>query len=300
MEGITINSLAEFVEQVCLLRQQLRDNYQKRINDGELIETERIEFLFRGHSNVDYDILPYLGRQRKINTGETYLGQERNMIEMARYKRPDVFKNDMSPLERLALMQHYEIPTRLLDVSENPLVALYFACFSKSETDGEVIVFRNISYNISNYSICEAIADTYRFEIFKQPIPLKRFYNFIAGQPYFSEIPKANDDEGANWVKDCCQDYFFVYAPIRTLRQEAQRGRYILFPNTIDDKNMCFVHGIEPIKKDNARYVVNRYIIPAGIKKELLYDLSTFGISKDILFCDSMDKICEEIVDRFS
>ncbi|WP_371929795.1 FRG domain-containing protein [Brevundimonas sp. C43] len=44
---------------------------------------------------------------------------------------PAQFEADSSALEMLVRMQHYALPTRLLDASWNPLVALYFACQPK-------------------------------------------------------------------------------------------------------------------------------------------------------------------------
>lgn len=57
---------------------------------------------------------------------------------------PRYFQQLTSHVDRLVEMQHYELPTRLLDISKNILVALFFACYSSSgfsSYDGELIVF---------------------------------------------------------------------------------------------------------------------------------------------------------------
>lgn len=41
------------------------------------------------------------------------------------------------------MMQHYGVPRRLLDITTNPLVVLYFACTNDSKNNGEVIVLKS-------------------------------------------------------------------------------------------------------------------------------------------------------------
>lgn len=54
---------------------------------------------------------------------------------------PLSFSNDISGFDILTRMQHYGMPTRMLDISGNPLTALYFACENlKNDEDGEVLL----------------------------------------------------------------------------------------------------------------------------------------------------------------
>lgn len=266
-EVITVNSVSEYVDVIC--KQNLI-----------LKESEKYQsLLFRGQPDKEKELIPSLGRRRNLTNSENLISEENNMVEMARYKLPSVFRRELEPIELLALLQHHGIPTRLLDVSANGLVGLYFACHGTEENendDGEVIVFKASDVDINDYSMINTICYTYKHIYHKNQDVLSRLY-------------------------EICKNPIFTYAPSFSLRQNIQSGRYILFANKIvkNGNQYEMLNSMEPISKDSDS-IASRIIIPASAKKSIRRDLRLLGISKELLFLDNTDMVCREIKDRFT
>lgn len=121
-----IKSLSEFIE-----------HYKRRL--GKKFKDSKIRLYFRGES-MDYGINSLVPKIYRTGTDGKFLYNEYQ--EYYKYLRrcPEEFTG-MSNIDILSKMQHDGAPTRLLDLTTNPLVALFFACNSNFDKDGILYVF---------------------------------------------------------------------------------------------------------------------------------------------------------------
>jgi hypothetical protein len=79
-------------------------------------------FYFRGEDedHVEKALTPSVYRDGLISS------EEKIYREVSRYNNID-FSEDVSTFDKLCRMQHYSAPTRLIDLSDDPLTALWFA-----------------------------------------------------------------------------------------------------------------------------------------------------------------------------
>ena len=119
-EEIRVNSVSEFIEKIVRLDKE-----------------EGTEIFYRGHANRDWELLPSIFRTPNGVEKEHLLF--RDMVA----HEPQSFSECKSTLDYLVQMQHYGLPTRLLDMTTNPLVALYFAC-EQTEDDLEAGILSGV------------------------------------------------------------------------------------------------------------------------------------------------------------
>lgn len=114
----------------------------------------KFKFYYRGHYSDKYLLLPSALRGNQEYENEFY----REIIT----RNPNDFVR-CGHLERLVKMQHYECPTRLLDITSNPLVALFFACTNTGCkkcnrcNTGEVFVFAPFEKDILSFDSDKAL-----------------------------------------------------------------------------------------------------------------------------------------------
>jgi hypothetical protein len=100
------------------------------------------EYFYRGHSDFNFELMPSIYRAPKSKKINSLIAHEDKIFREIIIRTPNDFVNEKSTIEKLVKMQHYGLPTRILDITSNPLVALFYACSHPNANDGEVIVFK--------------------------------------------------------------------------------------------------------------------------------------------------------------
>jgi hypothetical protein len=248
----------------------------------DLHETGYIYF-FRGHANKSFKLLPSIYRKTE------WLCNEDKMIREMLMRCPNDFSLMRTSFEKLVKMQHYDLPTRLLDLSENPLVALYFACASEqSKTfDGEFIIFKipkaevkyfdsdtvsiisNIAWSSSNFEIHQRYEDARYFHDDENHDGIKLMHDIQQEKPYFTPRIKPEHLQSVVCVKPKMDNQ-------RVIRQD---GAFLLFGVNKNKHVAATIPDDWVYRLDN-----KKYIIKASAKTELLKQLASIGISKAKLF----------------
>jgi hypothetical protein len=83
--------------------------------------------LFRGQADAVWSLLPRIARI-PTRSGGPKRAERQFLNEFKRRSHPHLVTPPSENLEWMALAQHHGLPTRLMDWSTNPLVALWFAC----------------------------------------------------------------------------------------------------------------------------------------------------------------------------
>lgn len=127
----------------------------------------RGEWVFRGVSDVNFKLIPSVARIK--HTSISFEKFEISIFEMfKRYAIQYINNKELNDYEWLALAQHHGLPTRLLDWTLNPNIALFFVCKENFNSDGFVYALK-ASKKLSNDKI-KSIS----------PFKLEKSYKFLA------------------------------------------------------------------------------------------------------------------------
>ncbi|UFQ02754.1 FRG domain-containing protein [Pseudomonas fitomaticsae] len=243
---------------------------------------------YRGQSVSSWKVKPSVMRELKSDA-------ERQILSELLVEAPNEFGSDKSMFDKLVRAQHYSLPTRLLDVTLNPLVGLYFACEEErfQSEDGVVQVFDfqkgrekfsdsdtvSIICNLSRLSDVEKKKIINRYDIvgprvadwselnkkmFRLMPEVKRLMQFVrVEKPYF--LDKINPLDLFR--------YYFVYPSKNNRRVIAQSGAFIA-------AGLLQYHSLE----QSAGLKHKKIIIPYQCKKKIVTQLDALNINSRTMF----------------
>ncbi|MCX7378701.1 MAG: FRG domain-containing protein [Alphaproteobacteria bacterium] len=230
---------------------------------------------FRGTRNCIYRLVPSLYRHPSIKGTDRLIELEWELLSEFRHEAPP-FSNRLPPenLELLFLMQHYGIPTRLLDWTENPFIALFFALENArqeragEEVDATVWILDPVNLNKIAYS---------------NRANANRVYG-----AYADELAAYQPSQDAKKVSMLLP--LAIHGVHNSQRIVAQRGSFTIFgrDTTALDQNSAL---------SGFSGVVKQIRISANSKKQMFDDLFNIGVADSVVYPD-LDGLGREIRNR--
>ena len=201
---------------------------------------------YRGHGKQSWSLVAGFHRLKKATSEISLINKFRQNANLL------VEQSPRSEFDWLFVMQHYGVPTRLLDWTESPLVALYFAVTQHPKADGALWILKPIELNKQTTAKPEEVKYIPSFE----DEALKNYSTMSVEKGNLSGIlPVA------------------VIATRNNDRIQAQLGVFTISHSTKT-----------PIEKIGNKKHVAKYIIPAAAKQSIRGDLRLLGFSKFQVF----------------
>lgn len=279
-----VKSVENFFDQLPRLNEKMDGNY-----------------FYRGQNKMSYKLMPSVLRGSMDNIEhEVYI---QILTECAHE-----FETSMSHNEILSKMQHYGVPTRLLDITTNALVALYFACDGHTDEDGVVYVLKASKSNLKQYDsdtisilsclprfkkeekdeIAALCNNTYMmsgsddFTNFNNEKIIKRLLHEIKKEkPAFENI-----------INPChlLKNYYLIPRK-NNPRIIRQSGAFIIFG--LGEKEIKTEEDFSENTNDSYKIVIDN-----TVKQDIINQLSCFGISKASLHPE-LYKVAEYVKDKY-
>lgn len=260
---------------------------------------------FRGERVFGHGLTPSVMRKSRgktnglrVNEGEMF----RDMVS----RRPHEFSDTTSALAQWVLAQHHLLKTRFLDITKNPLAALFFACEKKKKRDGCLRIFDvprlmvkqfdsdTISV-IANFAKLtrqdqdRILGKVRKVDITSRPNgyleAMYYLYQRIQQEkPYFDERINLGD----------LYRVFVVEPQLSTERVRAQSGAFLVsaFHERFESNKIARRHENTWVYADYALR------IPRGCKARIKRELELMNISHETLF-PSLDSTAMAIMDSY-
>ncbi|EFD7680634.1 TPA: FRG domain-containing protein [Escherichia coli] len=246
---------------------------------------------YRGHSKSSYELVPSLYRKNQNGTYR-HLASESDLVREILSARPNEFKEDKFTIDKLVRMQHYGLPTRLLDITSNPLIELYFACCSNPDENGQVISFstnrKKIKYFDSDTVSCIANLSLLSYEELEKLSSSDSRKGNMELSELTDKLADLIQNEKSYFrnriIPDDLRKVVFLKAKINNERIQSQAGAFLLF-------------GLDPILPEtDAEFPLNR--VEIANKNKILEELAQLNISESTVY-PSMEKTAAEIATKF-
>jgi len=248
------------------------------------------KYLYRGQKKATEHVLPAIMRDEMFDC-------EAKMIHEAYSRRPEIFKDQSSHFERLTKLQHYGLKTRLLDLTLNPLVALYFACEDAEnlenppKDDGVVYVYDIdcTHYDSKEIQIHSAITEMdLKDGIIIEDLAMElKDMNIISSV----DLKKYKDSNYYEFI-EILKGNYFVISNLSNNRLIQQCGAFYM-PGCIEINKETRKRGKDTIEMDLVKktegkgpdnFLIYEFSIPVNCKMEILKELDYYNINKASLF----------------